>query len=158
ERRAERGAGTFADLAARYVETYAKRKNKSWAQADRLVQRYAVPRLGKLQAASITRADVKALMASISAPILANQVLAAVSAVFSWGVKEELLANSPCKLVQRNEVTSRERILADSEVPRFWDAFDGLPEGSALKVLLLLGQRPGEIIHMRREHIVDGWW
>jgi integrase len=23
---------------------------------------------------------------------------------------------------------------------------------------LLLGQRPGEIAHMRGEHIIDGWW
>jgi integrase len=30
--------------------------------------------------------------------------------------------------------------------------------GTALKVLLLLGQRPGEIANMRREHIKDGWW
>jgi integrase len=24
--------------------------------------------------------------------------------------------------------------------------------------MLLSGQRPGELSHMRREHIVDGWW
>jgi integrase len=27
-----------------------------------------------------------------------------------------------------------------------------------LKAILLTGQRPGEVAHMRREHIVDGWW
>ena len=36
ERAAERGAGTFAELADAYLE-YAKRKNKSWRQADFLV-------------------------------------------------------------------------------------------------------------------------
>jgi integrase len=25
-------------------------------------------------------------------------------------------------------------------------------------VILLTGQRPGEVAHMRREHIKDGWW
>src|SRR5262245_2304113 len=97
ERKAERGAGTFADLAARYVEQYAKRRNKSWAQADRLVQRYVLPRWGKLQAGSITRADAKALMTRIEARILANQVLAATSAIFSWACKQDLLAGNPCK-------------------------------------------------------------
>jgi len=29
---------------------------------------------------------------------------------------------------------------------------------SALKLILLLGQRPGEVAHMRHEHIRDGWW
>src|SRR5262245_51590184 len=84
DKRAERGAGTFADLAQRYVEQYAKRKNKSWEQSDRLVQRYVLPRWGKLQAASITRPDVKSLMGRIEAPVLANQVIAAVSAIFNW--------------------------------------------------------------------------
>src|SRR6516165_7838055 len=60
EKKAERGAGTFAELAARYVE-HAKSRNKSWAQGARLVERYATPRWGKLQASSITRADVKAM-------------------------------------------------------------------------------------------------
>ena len=26
------------------------------------------------------------------------------------------------------------------------------------KVLLLTGQRPGEVAHMRYEHVKDGWW
>src|SRR5436190_7089662 len=25
-------------------------------------------------------------------------------------------------------------------------------------MILLTGQRPGEVAHMRREHVVDGWW
>ena len=158
EKKAERGAGTFAELAARYVE-HAKSRNKSWAQGARLVERYATPRWGKLQAATITRADVKAMLSRIAgAPVLQNQVLAAVSAVFSWSVKEELLPTNPCKLVPRNETHSRERVLAQSELPKFWTAFGDSVQGRALKAVLLLGQRPGEVAHMRHEHIVDGWW
>jgi integrase len=37
------------------------------------------------------------------------------------------------------------------------DLLAGLP-GEALRVLLLTGQRPGEVAHMRHEHIADGWW
>jgi integrase len=100
------------------------------------------------------------MMGRIEAPIAANQTLAAVSAVFTWAVREEILAANPCKLVERNATRSRERVLSDSEVPQFWAAFDdaGLVASSALKVILLSGQRPGEVAHMRREHIVDGWW
>jgi len=160
EKRAERGAGTFADLAAKYVEQYAKKNNKSWEQADALIRRHVLPRWGKLQAASITRADVRTMMARIERPVLANQVLAAASAVFSWAVKQEVLASNPCRGVERNETKSRERVLTDSEVPRFWKAFDdaGLVASSALKVILLCGQRPGECAKMRHEHIKDGWW
>ena len=159
EKRAERGAGSFSELAAKYVDEHAKRKNKSWRQADRLVGRYVVPKWGALSAATITRADVKAMLARIGAPILENQVLAATSAIFSWAVKEEKLPANPCKLVARNATRSRERVLADSELPKFWRAFDDIGvAGAALKVILTCGQRPGECTHMRHEHIVDGWW
>ena len=36
ERRAERDAGTFADIAGSYVELWAKKRNKSWRQAEKL--------------------------------------------------------------------------------------------------------------------------
>src|SRR5262249_43913317 len=49
EKKAERGAGTFAELAAKYVEQYAKRHNKSWRASETLIQRYVLPRYGKLQ-------------------------------------------------------------------------------------------------------------
>jgi integrase len=160
EKRAERGAGAFAELAERYVELHAKKWNKSWRQADTLVRRYLFPRWGRLQAASIARADVRAMIAGIEAPVLANQTLAAASAIFSWAVKMEIVAVNPCSGVERNATKDRERILSDSELPLFWSAFDsaGLVASSALKVLLLTGQRPGEVTHMRREHLVDGWW
>ena len=70
ERRAERGAGTFADLHSQYLDRYAKKHNKSWPQADALVRRHAYPRWAKLQAASIARADVRAMMSRIAAPIV----------------------------------------------------------------------------------------
>jgi integrase len=160
ERKAERGAGTFADLHARYLE-YAKRKNKSWRHAERLVRRYVLPRWGKLQATTISRADVKALMASIEAPVLCNTIVNATSAIFTWGLREEIVPSNPCRLIERHATTSRERVLSDSELPRFWAAFNdaGLVTACALRTILLTGQRPGEIAAMRREHIVDGgWW
>jgi integrase len=161
DHKAERGAGTFAELVDRYFEQHAKKNNRSWQQADYLVRRHLLPKLGKLQAKSITRTDVKRAFSKIEAPIVANQALAAASAIFSWAVKEEEeLAVNPVLGIKRNETTSRERVLSDAEVPLFWQAFDdaGLVTGSALKVLLLIGQRSGEVAHMRLEHIVDGWW
>ena len=45
-------------------------------------------------------------------------------------------------------------------MPRFWQALNDIDpaQAAALKAILLLGQRPGEVVNMRREHIVDGWW
>ena len=160
ERQAHRAKGTFEELSQRYVKEYAQRKNKSWQQADRLVRKHLIPRWGKLHASAITRSDVKAVFASIAAPRVANQTVAAASAIFGWGIREEIVKANPCALIEMNPTRSRERVLSDSEVPLFWKAFDnaGLVGGTLLKMILLTGQRPGEVAHMHREHIVDGWW
>lgn len=160
EKRAQRGAGTFAELHGRYLDEHAKRFNKSWKQADALIRRHALPRWGALQASTINRSDVKQLMARIEAPIVANQTLTALSAIFTWALKQEIVAGNPCKAVARNPRGERERVLADSEVAPFWQALDDidLMSASALRIILLTGQRPGEVAHMRREHIKDSWW
>ena len=69
EKKAERGAGSFIELADRYLD-HAKRHNKSWKQGRALVERFAIPRWSKLRASSITRGDVKQMMSKIEAPIV----------------------------------------------------------------------------------------
>src|SRR5262245_38582863 len=76
DRLALRGRGSFEQVAARYVEEHARKRNKSWRQADALVRKYLLPRWAKLDIGSIRRADVKATIAAIAAPVLANQALA----------------------------------------------------------------------------------
>jgi integrase len=158
ERRAARGT-SFAQLAARYVEEHAKRKNKSWKQADYLIRRHVLPTWGALSAEAIQRSDVRALLGQLKGPILANQILASVSAIFTWACNQELLSNNPCRGIERNTAVSRDRVLSDEEVKIFLQAFGQAGvAGTALQTLLLTGQRPGEVAHMRHEHIADGWW
>src|SRR5262245_42677304 len=154
DRLALRNRGSFELLAKRYVEEHARKRNKSWRQARALVERYLLPRWAKLDIGSIRRADVKAAIAAIAAPILANQVLAAASAVFSWAMRQEIIAANPCSGVEKHSVRSRERVLSDAELVMFW------PQLTApLKIVLLTGQRPGEAAHLHREHVVDDrWW
>lgn len=160
DKKAARGQGTFEEIATRYRDEYAKRHNKSWQQADALVTRYLTPRWAKLQAREITRQDVRSVILAISAPILANQVRHAASAIFKWALREDIVLANPCTLVELNPTTSRDRVLSPTEFPRFWQALEGagLYKSAALKMILLTGQRPGEVRHMHRDHIVDGWW
>ena len=154
ERKAQRLTGTFTELANAYVEQHAKKNNKSWRQADALVRRHLIPRWGKLKANAITRTDVRAVMASMTAPIVANQVLASASAIFTWAVRQEIVAINPCVGVDRNPTTERERVLSDAEVRLLWPRLD-----HGLKLILLTAQRPGEVAAMQAAHIVDGgWW
>jgi integrase len=154
DRLALRGRGSFEQVAQRYLKEHASKRNKSWRQADALVTKYLLPRWANLDIGSIRRADVKAAIAAIAAPILANQVLSAASPIFSWAMRQEIIAANPCIGVERNDTTSRERVLSDAEIAAFW------PHLSApLKMVLLAGQRPGEVAHLHRAHVVDErWW
>src|SRR5262249_11386839 len=64
DRLALRGRGSFAQVAERYVEEHARKRNKSWRQAEALVRKYLLPRWAKLDIGSIRRADVKAAIAA----------------------------------------------------------------------------------------------
>jgi integrase len=161
EKMAKRSAGTFKELRERYVEQYAKKRNKSWRQADKLVRRH-LARWDHLQAGAITRADARSVFRAIEAPIVGNQVVASGSAIFSWAMREEIggVVVNPFRGIEANPTTERERILSDAELPKFWAAFAHLDpvRAAALRVTLLSGQRPGEVANMRREHVKDGWW
>src|SRR5262245_39902611 len=87
---ARRKPPTFEALAARYVEEHAKKTNRSWKQADYLIRAHLLPRWRGKNVAAISRADVKELLREIKAPVVANQALAAASAVMSWAIKEEI--------------------------------------------------------------------
>ena len=106
---------------------------------------HLLPRWGKLKAHAITRADVRAVMLRIDAPIVANQVLASASAIFSWAMKQEIVTVNPCKLVDR----TRPRTASGcSRTPR--SRCSGRGSTRSLKLILLTGQRPGEVAAMQR--------
>lgn len=89
-------------------------------------------------------------------------------AAFRWGLREELIERDPTAGLQRlRPERPRERVLADEEVKRLWEAMDALAAGEsdpvlengkkvprlvvagAIKLLLLLGTRRGETLNMR---------
>ena len=98
-----------------------------------------------MKVTAIARADVRAMMIRIEAPIVANQTLAAASAIFSWAVRQEIVAINPCHGVDRNPTSDRERVLSDAEVAQLWPRLD-----PALRLILLTGQRPGEVAAMQK--------
>jgi integrase len=154
EKLAQREAGTFGELHSRYISEWAQKRNKSWSQAAYLVERHLSPRWGRLDAKSITRADVRAALGRIASPTVANQTLAAASAIFTFGVKMEVVPFNPCRGIDGNPTKDRSRVLSDSELQVIWPKLT-----PPLRVVLLTGQRPGEVSCMRREHIVDKvWW
>lgn len=93
----------------------------------------------------------------------ANRVFQFVRAACRWARREELLVRNPAEGLQRPcHENARERVLSDDEVIVLWRILDRAPDvpAAAVKLLLLLGQRSGETIEMRWEHVdlAAGLW
>jgi integrase len=177
ERRAARQGDTFAEVAQLYLDRSAKRRKKSWAEDERKIRRDMVPVLGRRKLRDIRRRDVIALVESIAegggpgrrnpgrpAPVAANRVLALVSRIFSFALERELVESNPAyRLRKPAKEAARERVLAEQEIAALWAALGHLQPtvAAAWKLILVTGQRPGEVMRLRRSDLnrdVAGWW
>ena len=84
-----------------------------------------------------------------------------ISKIFSWALDEEIIDASPAVRIKRPaEEQERERSLTDEEIQTLWPAFTalGYPYGHALKLLLVTGQRRGEVGGMKWSEIDGDAW
>lgn len=83
---------------------------------------------------------------------------AALSGLFRWAVQQRKVAVNPCVGVWHpGAPPARERVLSEFEVRLFWKACDriGAPYGPLFQLLLLTGQRLGEVAGMRRAELSE---
>ena len=167
--RRERSARSFAALAERYLTEHARRHKRTAAKDERNLRLHILPRWAERDFASITRADVIALierLVSADKPVLANRVHALISGIFSFAMDVDLAsANPAARLRKRGVETVRTRTLSDAEIQSFWrclsDIESPIPKsvGLALRLVLATGCRPGEaaaMAHAELEFDGDG--
>ncbi|NNE82648.1 MAG: integrase family protein, partial [Alphaproteobacteria bacterium] len=159
EKIASRTAGTVADIVDRYVSGHLE-KLKSGEQAEYLLRRFVVPKIGKLVAAEVQPSDIRTLLKTIPSQSIRHQLLANISGLWNWSIRNDLLPSSmnPATGIEQRKPTARERVLSDAELPMFFHAFDGasLIAGRALRIILYTGQRPGEVRQMRWQDLEFG--
>lgn len=159
EKIASRTAGTVEDIVERYISGHLE-KLKSGEQAEYLLRRLLVPKIGKLVAAEVQRSDIRSLLKTIPSQSTRHQLLANISGLWNWAIRNDLLPSSmnPATGIEQRKPTARERVLSDAELPMFFDAFDGasLIAGRALRIILYTGQRPGEVRQMRWQDLEFG--
>ncbi|MCH9053029.1 MAG: integrase arm-type DNA-binding domain-containing protein [Proteobacteria bacterium] len=138
------------DISELYIERHAKLNNKSWKQADNLMKKNVLPSLGSRLVKDITHQDIQNLFDRITRerPVLANQVLAAVSAVLSWATKQRRIGTNVAHDIERNKVKPEDRFLSDEEVKLVWPLM-----GDNLRLILMTAQRPGEVANMRWQDV-----
>jgi len=171
-RREAREALTVAGLVKDYIEGGQGRRSAATnGDYGRTLKGLIQPSvLGPRAAQGVSRVELRAFLEGVArkTPIRAYRVLALIRAAFRWGLREELIERDPTAGMQRpRPERPRERVLADNEVKRLWDALDALAAApsdpvletgksvprhvvaAAVKLLLLLGTRRGETLNMR---------
>ncbi|MBO0663601.1 site-specific integrase [Jiella sp. MQZ9-1] len=161
DKRARREAMTVAELADLYVERYAKRNKKSWAEDERILRVDVLPMIGRIKAVAVKRRDLLDIIdakAEAGKLTQSTHILAVVRKMFGWAVDEEYLEVSPAAGIRpRAKPVQRDRVLSADEVRRIWKA---LPDAAlrpvtveVFKLLFLTGQRSGEVCGMRRGEV-----
>ncbi len=165
--RQEKNASTFEELAQSYLDLHARphKKPASIKEDTRILNTYLLPAWGRRKFQSITRSDVIRLLDEIKfkrgAPVMANRVKALASTIFNFAARKALVPETfanPCTNVEQpTKEKSRERWLSDDEIKALWKDLENRaePTASIYRLVLLTGQRPGEVKAMRRRDI-DG--
>jgi integrase len=165
---AEKRVGSFAELVDIWFADYAEENLRSFPQFRTwLGPRYVPKWFNEMKVNEITRRHVKDVIFPLAVRMrpTARQVKASMRMVFQWGIdEEEMLQSNPCSRLRhrgkrQEKIKPRNRFLSPDEIAKFYRAFDKHGRaGVALKVLLLTGQRPGEVAAMNWAHIREGWW
>jgi integrase len=118
---------------------------------------------GKLNARDLTKRQVIALldgMVDRGAPVSANRTYSLLKQLFDWAAAKDLVPASPMAGIERpgGDESPRERVLSAGEIKAFWANVDkpdvemAAPTRLALKLLLVTGQRRGELTFARWSH------
>ncbi|MDD3847457.1 MAG: tyrosine-type recombinase/integrase [Syntrophorhabdaceae bacterium] len=167
EKRKRKEALTFADLLDEFWERELKKKITA-ADQKRLITKDVIPAWNKRKVASITRYEAVRLLDKVRdrAPVTGNRLQTVLVRMFNFAAERGIIELSPLGgKMSRSDETSRKRVLTDDEIKTLWNALDleagvDIYAGTklALKMILLTGQRPGEVCGMTWDEIKSGVW
>jgi integrase len=166
EAAASRAHDTVERLVDAFIERYCKPRNRSWKATEGYFRREVLPAWRGKSVHEIEREDVEDLVDRIAEdgrPVMANRVLAAVRKFFSWligpgrsSLHSRLKTGNPAAGIEPPaHETRRDRVLTNAEIVSLWKALDaeGGPFAQLVRVMLLTGQRRGEVAGMSRSEV-----
>jgi integrase len=156
----------FGAVAAEFIERYAKPRNRTWPETERLLTKADLTPWQERDLRAISRQEVLTVLDQIverGAPIQANRLVAALRRFFGWAVERGLLGASPmASLKPPSAEAHRDRVLSDDELRAVWLAADeiGYPFGPAVQLMILTGQRRSEVLEAewREFDLERGLW
>lgn len=161
QRKAKRNAASLFTV----VETYlrharARQKPRSYLETERHLMRHAAP-LHHERVETVRRRDIALLLdgvAEASGPVAANRLRAALSAMWTWGLRSGTIEtdNNPVAFTPRQQEKARERILNDNELRVIWQVTSGAEDYARIvRLCMLTGCRRTEIGGLRWPEIYD---
>jgi integrase len=161
ERKKKRTANTVLELIEAYLpHAKGRQRPRSYKETERNLHIHAAP-LHHECAQSVTRRDIAGLLERVakrSGPVAANRVRAALSTLWTWGLRTGLVEAdaNPVSFTLRQPEKARERVLTDAELRSIWGATDdGSHYSCIVRLCLLTGCRREEIGSLRWEEVKD---
>jgi integrase len=135
---------------------FVERKNRSRTHKEykRALNRYFP--FGTTRLAEITRDEIARRLDKLAdTPAQQGRALVYCKTFFNWSVKRGYLDRNPCTMAAMKS-PSRSRTLTDDELKRVWVGAEECGQfGIIVKLLILTGQRRGEIAALRKEWICN---
>ena len=162
---ADRERDTVEALVNEFIEQHAKRKTRrnSWKQTEHVFHKIVLPVWRGRIIHDLERRHIRELVENVAVdrPVLANRTLAHLSKFFNWLCERDVIKASPCAGVKSPaKEQARDRVLDDDEIKALWRACAavGPLAGPAIQLMLLTGQRCGEVVGMKRSEISGDVW
>jgi len=149
---------TFGDLAELYMEKEVPKLVRPEERAN-LIRKQILPAWKDRHLSALRRGDLTSLTdAALESgrPAAANRIFEVVQRLFNWAqARGDIAANPFIKMPPPAKKRARDRVLEMQEIRKLWRAWDDLDDHSRaiLRLLLLSGQRRGEVVGMRWSEI-----
>lgn len=151
----------FDAVVDRFVARHCRVHNKpsTARETERLLKKHFVGSWGQRDIRDVRQSHIEHVLDALVAadkPSEANHALGVIKTLFQWCVDRTMLEASPALNIKKPAKSrSRARVLSPDELRRLWAVCEaeGYPFGTMTKILLLTGQRRGEVALMEWAHL-----
>jgi integrase len=136
------------------AECEQRNRPRTVSDYKRILNRHFMPKLRLEIMEDITRASITKIIDGLAeTPAEQNYAFRVIRLFMRTGVRRGQLTLSPCANMRLPaRPASRDRVLTDAELKTIWQAAEGT-FGQIVKLLILTGQRRGEIAALKKEYI-----
>jgi integrase len=140
-----------------FVEGHLHARNRASTakEHERLLRKHLASLMDK-RIEDVKKQDLLAILRQLQrTPSTANHVFTVARIFFRWALKNDYVQHTPLvALTIPNRTQSRARVLSEAELRSVWQACEGT-FGSIVRLLILTGQRRGEIAALQSDFFKD---